>query len=1204
VGQLHFDTFTLGARHYSNSAEPPYTQGFLHGDIAEVLLYDRVLDESEKRTVTKLLTEKHAALLALAPGAGEAAQMLVAVSNPPPIQVFLPGFEVRELPVTLPNINNVKYRPDGKLVAVGYNGKVYLLTDTDGDGLEDKATPFWDQETTRSPIGLALTRPGDPRGQGVFLPAKGKLSLILDTNGDDRADLEMAAATWTEKSEQQGVDALGVALDGQGNVYFGLGTASYTGAYLVDAATGASRYRLNSERGTILKLAPDFSRREILCTGVRFTVALAFNGEGDLFCTDQEGATWLPNGNPLDELLHIQPGRHYGFPPRHPKHLPNVIDEPSVFDYAPQHQSTCGLNFNELPPGAQPVVPGRVCFGPPEWRGDALVAGYSRGKLYRTKLVKTPRGYVGQNQLLACLQALTVDACVSPRGDLIVATHSGQPDWGSGPNGMGKLYQIRYVERDLPQPVLAWWANPTQLEIAFDRPLQPARLKQLTRLAALTQGKHVYAGDRFETLRPGYQVIYDQLSAARRDVPILSANLSADGRTLRLITAPQQAALHYALTMPAAIVGQDDPAAFSTAPAAASVAAVSRVRRTDADIDLLTELTGVETQWSAQNGAPGWAGWLPHVNLAVSRALTRSSFQHNQLWKNLQTNGTLTLRGQLDLWRMLQPATQPGAALDYEPPVEEVTIRLTSPVAGQVRFGDESAHPLQRDGAQWIASYSTRAEENRWVPFVITIESGPETSALDLAWSTTLDPQTFRPFPLRRLLVPWASPAPLGTPARVSETAVVPELAGGHWLRGRRLFFSETLACSKCHRMRGEGGEAGPDLSNLVYRDYHSVLKDIREPNNAINPDHIAYQVERADGETFTAILKTETREQLTFADATGRPIALPRTQIRSIKPATVSLMPEGLLQGLNAEQLRDLMTFLLTEPLQPAALEALGAPPPRTLAEVKAVWSAGLASPVESRPGRDSGQAPFRVVLCAGPKDHGPGEHDYPLWQTRWAKLLGLAEGVTADLAQRWPSAEQLREANTIVFYSNNPDWNADRSKELGAFLARGGGVVFLHWAVEGQKHVEALAEHIGLAWRDGAAKFRHGPLSLALRKHPLSAGFGKLDFVDESYWQLTGDPGRVDLIATGVEEGAPRPLIWTRTSGRGRVFVSILGHYSWTFDDPLFRLLILRGICWTGGQPMDRLSELATIGARLGNPEVQVKSAPAEADRAAAGR
>ena len=68
--------------------------------------------------------------------------------------------------------------------------------------------------------------------------------------------------------------------------------------------------------------------------------------------------------------------------------------------------------------------------------------------------------------------------------------------------------------------------------------------------------------------------------------------------------------------------------------------------------------------------------------------------------------------------------------------------------------------------------------------------------------------------------------------------------------------------------------------------------------------------------------------------------------------------------------------------------------------------------------------------------------------------------------------------------------------------------------------------------------------------------------------------------MLATGDEEGKPQPLFWTREHGKGRVFVSIPGHFTWTFDDPLYRILLLRGIAWSAGESVDRFNELATIG------------------------
>lgn len=1134
----------LGARLYSNTAEPAHVQGFYDGDISEVLVFNRILTDAERTQVERYLASKHRPTTT--PGRHYAT--LTALSNPPPVQVFVPGFSVHELPVKLSNINDVKYREDGKLVALGYDGNIWLLSDTDGDGLEDKAAPFWNKPSLRAPIGLALTPPGYPRGRGVFVPAKGKVSLIVDTNNDDFADEEIIVAQgWGELPH--GVDALGAALDKDGNLYFGLGTANFTDAYLANKSTGRADYSLKNERGTILKVSPDFKHREIVCTGIRFPVAMAFNAVGDLFTTDQEGATWLPNGNPFDELLHIQAGLHYGFPPRHPRLLPSVVDEPSVFDYAPQHQSTCGLNFNE------PVNGGKT-FGPDWWRGDALVTGYSRGKLWRTKLVKTVSGYVAQSQLFASLDALPADACVSPQGDLVVAAHSGEPDWGSGPNGAGKLYKISFAVAGAPQPVLVWPGSPTETLIEFDRVLNPLELQHMVKNLKLIEGRYVAAGDDFEVRRPGYQVVQNQLAEPRYELDIHSVQLDADGRTLIIRSTPRAQAMSFAITLPQ-----------KTTPAKAPP--ITQLPR----IDLSHDLSGVETSWRPASGTNPWVGWLPHPDLSVARAFTANSARHDSLWKSLSLPGELTLRAQLDLGLMLRAATQPGSKLDFAYPAETVTVvfranallRLTATNAVVERVSEtESCMKVSPAAASWQQFELVLATRNGIAP------------TLDIAWFTAEDAR-LRPLPLRRILLPWVTPAGETTPP--DRAREIPELAGGNWLRGKHLFFGDQQACSKCHQVGGTGGKVGPDLSNLIHRDLASVLKDIQQPSAAINPDHVAYNVALTDGESLTAVAVGGNEREVVFADASGKAVVIPKNRIVSMRPSSLSLMPEGLLLNLSEQQKRDLLAFLLLPPpLSPAPLEASGEPPARKRAEFEPVLRAAAAVPAVK-------PKELKIVLAAGPKDHGPGEHDYPLWQARWKTLLGLADGVTVETADRWPSAAQLASANVIVFYSNNPEWNAARAPELDAFLKRGGGLVYIHYAVDGQKHCDELAARIGLAWRGGASKFRHGPLDLKLQPHEITAGLPRLGLVDESYWQLIGSEKSIQLLASGVEEGAPQPLLWAKEQNGGRVFVSIPGHYTWTFDDPLFRLLLLRGMAWTAREPMDRLAELSTIGARIGD-------------------
>ncbi len=949
--------------------------------------------------------------------------------------MLVPGFRVSELPVELTNVNNVRFREDGKLVTLGYNGDVHLLSDTDGDGLEDHAEVFYKNEgSLRGPIGIALTPAGYEKGWGLFVPSKGKVSLIVDTDGDDRADDEILVADgWNEIP--QNVDAVGIALDSEGNVFFGLGTANYANAYLIDDQ-GVADYSLLSDRGTVQKVSADFSQRETVCTGIRFPIAFAFNDQGDLFCTEQEGATWLANGNPFDELLHIRSGRHYGFPPRHPRHNPDVIDEPSVFDYSPQHQSTCGMVFNE------PVQGGKI-FGPAWWNGQAIVCGESRGKLWRTKLVKTDVGYVAQSQLIACLQMLTIDACVAPNGDLLVACHSGPPDWGTGPTGIGKLFRIHMAEPEVPRPVAAWAESAREVRIAFDHPLDPLSLRDLTRRVRIEYGEFVRPGDRFENLAPPYAVVQRQQLAPRWELPVIGVSVSQDLRTLIVSTELMTKPADYAITIPDLTVDADK-------------------RSVDAhrQIDLGFSMEGVWADWRPSDGsslAP-WSGWIPHLDLSVARQLLAESSMHQPLWDRLGEAGQLTLTTQVNLRDVLRPAVQPGAQLDYEWPEEvaRLTLQSTGGLSVKVPAGRGMEIESSDEGATQVLVAPPNVVDP--VEVAVTLSTGSEEPANLTCSISTNEDGSLRPIPLRRLLVPWLDARGIDDSDAIGAEVKIAEIEGGSWGRGHRLFHSEQVGCSKCHLANEQGHSIGPDLRNLVQRDYASVLRDIVDPSFAINPDYIGHLVALDDGRVLTGVLRTEGGE-LVLGNDQGKSEVLDAERIERMQPASVSVMPKGLLDKLDQEQRRDLLTYLLSAPPQMPLDAPLEAPPIRTAAEVA---QALAGAPESLEPAR-----PLNLVLVDGVKDHGPGEHDYPAWQRVWAQLFLADPTLTISTARDFPSDDQLSAADVVIFFQKG-SFRGVRPAKLDAFLKRGGGAVYIHWAVNGDDRSADFAakDWFGFAW------------------------------------------------------------------------------------------------------------------------------------------
>jgi len=253
--------------------------------------------------------------------------------------------------------------------------------------------------------------------------------------------------------------------------------------------------------------------------------------------------------------------------------------------------------------------------------------------------------------------------------------------------------------------------------------------------------------------------------------------------------------------------------------------------------------------------------------------------------------------------------------------------------------------------------------------------------------------------------------------------------------------------------------------------------------------------------------------------------------------------------------------------------------PAPRDKAEVNSVLA--------KAPKPTSPPKPIHVLLIAGPKDHGPGEHDYPAFQKAWAPLLGKAPETKVTTAWEWPTKEQWSGVDVAVCYLRTK-WTQQQIDDVKALQSRGGGVVLVHWAIaaDGAGLYDAHKSIVGMTWP--RTKYRHGPLELKLTQpdHPITLGLpNPLKLLDESYWPMDGDASKITLLATsdeivpGSTESKPMPMFWTyEPTHGGRAVVCILGHYMWTFDDSFFRLMLMRSIAWSGGKETYRFDGLAT--------------------------
>lgn len=258
-----------------------------------------------------------------------------------------------------------------------------------------------------------------------------------------------------------------------------------------------------------------------------------------------------------------------------------------------------------------------------------------------------------------------------------------------------------------------------------------------------------------------------------------------------------------------------------------------------------------------------------------------------------------------------------GALQNYNDPVIAQVVLSAYPALGPASL--PAAQTLLASRVEWSRSLAQAIshQPTGWVPPPIKPESIPPgvvrklKQHRDPALQQTLEtiwPNTGRPTTADMDRV-------------IHQRADVIRSGTGDPYGGRTLFQG---TCAGCHKLFGQGGDVGPELTVYNRADLESMLLAIVNPNAEIREGFENYTVETKDGRSLSGFLAEQDNRMIVLRGMDNQNLVLSRADIADLQPAGLSLMPEGLLDALNEQQTRDLFAYLRsTQPL-------VGTPPER----------------------------------------------------------------------------------------------------------------------------------------------------------------------------------------------------------------------------------------------------------------------------------
>ena len=108
-----------------------------------------------------------------------------------------------------------------------------------------------------------------------------------------------------------------------------------------------------------------------------------------------------------------------------------------------------------------------------------------------------------------------------------------------------------------------------------------------------------------------------------------------------------------------------------------------------------------------------------------------------------------------------------------------------------------------------------------------------------------------------------------------------------------------------------EGGRVGPDLTSHKRTDVLAMLLNVVNPSAEIREGYEPISVMTMDGRAVTGFRFDEDQNVLVIRGIDGQNITLSKEDIDDVIPQKKSVMPEGILESMTKEELKDLFSYL-----------------------------------------------------------------------------------------------------------------------------------------------------------------------------------------------------------------------------------------------------------------------------------------------------